>query len=46
LNERLFTPDAERNKIENKFNNFIRKLDVEIKLTDQYLSEKRGLSST
>ncbi len=41
LNDKLFTPEADRDKVKNKFNNFMRKLDVEIKITDKYLREKK-----
>ena len=40
LDEKFFTPEHEREKAKNKFNNFIKKLEVEIKLTDKYLKDR------
>jgi hypothetical protein len=49
LDEKLFTPKNESEKLKHKFTNFIKKLDIEIKLTDKYLEEKelvRAVRST
>ena len=37
LHERLFTPEQDREKYKNRFNNFMKKLDVEIKINEKYL---------
>ena len=44
LDHRLFTPEADRDKIQQKFNAFMKTMDLEIKMNDKYLKEKRMIS--
>lgn len=41
IDEKLFTPESDRDRVKNRFNNFMKKLDMEIKMTDKYFEEKK-----
>ena len=39
IDEKLYTSESERDKLKNKFNTFMKKVDQDIKQTDAYLAE-------
>lgn len=39
IDEKLYTSETERDKLKNKFNTFMKKVDLDIKSTDAYLAE-------
>ncbi len=39
IDEKLYTSETERDKLKNKFNTFMKKVDQDIKSTDAYLAE-------
>jgi hypothetical protein len=43
LDECLFTTESDRDRFKSRFNAFIKKLELEIKFTDQYLQKKMAL---
>ena len=46
LDEKLYTSEAERDRIKNRFNSFMKYVDLDIKLTDTYLAEMKALKKT
>ena len=39
IDEKLYTSETEREKLKNKFNTFMKKIDHDIKQTDAYLAD-------
>lgn len=45
LDEKLYTSEIDREKIKNRFNNFMKKVDLDLKLTDSYIHEMKNIRS-
>lgn len=44
MDEKLFTPELEREKTKQRFNNYIKKMDMEMRFAEKYLEDKRHIS--
>ena len=43
MDEKLFTSENEREKTKQRFNNYVKKMDMEIKFSEKYLENKRHI---
>lgn len=43
IDEKLYTSESDRDKAKNRFYSFMKKVDLDIKLTDAHLAEMKSL---